>query len=1078
MSAMFEGCSALRTINVSNFNTSKVTNMWYMFKDCSGLKTINVSNFNTSKVTDFCAMFDGCSSLTSIDVSKFNTSSATRLNSMFNGCSALTSIDLSSFNTTKVTGMAWMFGECKSLRTLDLSALNTVNVTTMNGMFNGCTGLTSLDLSPLDTKKVAEIGWMFKGCTELTSLDLSTFNTNNVTEMKYMFDGCKSLATIYVGELWNTNKVTSSSYMFRECTKLVGGAGTKYNAHHVDKEYAHIDGGSTNPGYLTDINDATGKLSLQEFIDSKAGATGTVIVDLSNFNDLMREQTLRVSTGTSYRFINGTLDKATTLGSENPVMTISGGSKVEIGSGAVVTSQGYNASETVRMEGGTLSVTQGIVEGSLYYPPGYIGNPGQSPAVRLTSPSDHFLLAGGSVYSTLACDAEGADIQLGSGMLMGMGLRETDSNAKTTGPRKATISGSRSPRITTRSDVYLNATKSKDYEWGVFVIIGPGSTTPTETYHPFHIALNGESILHLQRRYAEGFVFTLNEKHDGDIIAVGDGYTITQTDVDNMEVETLYRETTNGWEERDCRLELKDNRVYLRFEDEDTSDDDWLQRNLDAIAAKKPQTAVELVVPAEGITLRKSIQVSKDCKAIITGGPITSESEIDFRYGAEGLFMVYGEIGFRDIILDFKNDVKAKGNLGYFWMADGSVSLLDGSTLETANGTVTDGWGKLLVDGGHISAGGDAPVVSEAVDATINSGSISGKQTYWNGEINETTGKSTLLTGLSTLYVNSTLRLNAPRVKLPALYMEKDASIVARSGKFFLLFTNGDWSNMSIGHTLVASDDGSLMERDYRLMTFEGMPTNRRAAFDAGEHAVKLESCAISNMQNEMNHLTGKGSLTAPVALSVSPATTLVVSSALDTGGRHIAINGYQNGGNSRSRMHFNQDQTFTIDSGSSLTLTNVDVTGEGGSEHFVVSGTLIVGENVHASGFQMFAHLTPSGRLLMSGALACEISISLSNASIGQTVAEGHDGYRLTEDDLALLSVSGCELTLDAVNNRIIISGTSGIESVADPANHGRNAEEDAIYDLSGRKIRSTLRSAGVYIIRSNGKSRKISIK
>ena len=46
----------------------------------------------------------------------------------------------------------------------------------------------------------------------------------------------------------------SSLEMFKGCTSLKGGQGTTYNANHVDKTYAHIDGGSSNPGYFCDIN--------------------------------------------------------------------------------------------------------------------------------------------------------------------------------------------------------------------------------------------------------------------------------------------------------------------------------------------------------------------------------------------------------------------------------------------------------------------------------------------------------------------------------------------------------------------------------------------------------------------------------------------------------------------------------------------------------------------------------------------------------------------------------------------------------------------------------------------------------
>ena len=60
---MFDGCSSLTNLNLSNFNTQKVTNMEYMFKGCSSLTNLNLSNFNTQNVTDMYWMFDGCSSL-------------------------------------------------------------------------------------------------------------------------------------------------------------------------------------------------------------------------------------------------------------------------------------------------------------------------------------------------------------------------------------------------------------------------------------------------------------------------------------------------------------------------------------------------------------------------------------------------------------------------------------------------------------------------------------------------------------------------------------------------------------------------------------------------------------------------------------------------------------------------------------------------------------------------------------------------------------------------------------------------------------------------------------------------------
>jgi surface protein len=154
-------------------------------------------------------------------------------------------------NTSNVTKMDLMFASCTSLTTLDLSSFNTANVISMESMFGGCMSLTTLNLSSFNTSKVTDMFHMFYNCSSLTSLDLSHFNTSKVSDMKEMFYNCSNLTTIYVDDGWSTAAVTSSDNMFTYCTSLVGGMGTTYDANHVGKAYAHIDGGPSNPGYFT-----------------------------------------------------------------------------------------------------------------------------------------------------------------------------------------------------------------------------------------------------------------------------------------------------------------------------------------------------------------------------------------------------------------------------------------------------------------------------------------------------------------------------------------------------------------------------------------------------------------------------------------------------------------------------------------------------------------------------------------------------------------------------------------------------------------------------------------------------------
>ena len=148
----------------------------------------------------------------------------------------------------------WFYGMTNLQSITGIEYLNTSEVIYMNWMFMECSKLTSLDVSHFNTSKVTDMKQMFSGCTGLTSLDLSSFNTAKVTDMNWMFYYCPNLRTIYVGNGWSTAAVTSSTNMFYNCTRLVGGQGTTYDANHVDKTYAHIDGGTSNPGYFTAKN--------------------------------------------------------------------------------------------------------------------------------------------------------------------------------------------------------------------------------------------------------------------------------------------------------------------------------------------------------------------------------------------------------------------------------------------------------------------------------------------------------------------------------------------------------------------------------------------------------------------------------------------------------------------------------------------------------------------------------------------------------------------------------------------------------------------------------------------------------
>ncbi len=327
---------------ISYLNTSEVTNMGYMFNSCYRLTSLDLSGFNTSRVTAMNCMFYDSRNLQTIYVGTgWSTAAVTNSDNMFKYCSCLVGGQGTTYSPSHVdaayahidggpsnpgyftvgteayacytpsnTTLTFYYDNQRIIRTgrtYDLNTgsndtgwdtdgtktdvtrvvfdpsfaafrptttydwfylmsklqsitgieyLNTSNVTNMAHMFNGCPRLNILDVSHFNTSKVTDMRSMFRSCSSLTSLDLSSFNTSKVTDIYNMFYGCTNLRTIYVGSGWSTTAVASSTNMFYNCTSLVGGQGTTYDANHIDKTYAHIDGGTSNPGYFTAATEA------------------------------------------------------------------------------------------------------------------------------------------------------------------------------------------------------------------------------------------------------------------------------------------------------------------------------------------------------------------------------------------------------------------------------------------------------------------------------------------------------------------------------------------------------------------------------------------------------------------------------------------------------------------------------------------------------------------------------------------------------------------------------------------------------------------------------------------------------
>ena len=114
MQAMFSMCKKIKTLDLHNFNTSKVTDIAAMFHDTKNLVEIKgLSDLDVSNVTVMNMLFQNATSIVDIDLSKWNTSKVTNMKNMFVSTFGLKTLNLGgTFSTENVTvdGMDNMFG--------------------------------------------------------------------------------------------------------------------------------------------------------------------------------------------------------------------------------------------------------------------------------------------------------------------------------------------------------------------------------------------------------------------------------------------------------------------------------------------------------------------------------------------------------------------------------------------------------------------------------------------------------------------------------------------------------------------------------------------------------------------------------------------------------------------------------------------------------------------------------------------------------------------------------------------------------------------------------------------------------
>ena len=196
--------------------TNNGTNYDHLFRDYNG-PDIDVSQWDTSKVTSAKYCFSNCTK--SIDINNWNLSNLIYAQYMFekftNGNKY---IDLSALDFSNVTNANYMFSY-SNVDYLDIRNINLTGTTSYNYLFSGCHG-AELDLSIWDISNVTDLSGMASNAY-FKKINLTGWKTTNVKNFGYMFNGYSSPLEILMIPDWDmTNATSTKNFILTSASKL------------------------------------------------------------------------------------------------------------------------------------------------------------------------------------------------------------------------------------------------------------------------------------------------------------------------------------------------------------------------------------------------------------------------------------------------------------------------------------------------------------------------------------------------------------------------------------------------------------------------------------------------------------------------------------------------------------------------------------------------------------------------------------------------------------------------------------------------------------------------------------------
>lgn len=243
---IFDRCQAVTSLNVGDWDMSKVQTIDTIFQYCQSMPTVDVSKWNLSSCTDISYAFNGCLSIEELDVANWDVSKVTNMRCTFQleqkankGRPPLKKLDVSKWNTSSCTQMDYMFYGLGHLEELDVSNFDTSKVTTFNHTFCDNYVLPSLDIRNWDVSSCDSFNAMFNDCMAIKTFDLTGWDTSNVISFSQMFEGCEALENIIGLETWNTSSGKNFGEMFRYCHSLKELNLSSFDTRNATHTYKH-----------------------------------------------------------------------------------------------------------------------------------------------------------------------------------------------------------------------------------------------------------------------------------------------------------------------------------------------------------------------------------------------------------------------------------------------------------------------------------------------------------------------------------------------------------------------------------------------------------------------------------------------------------------------------------------------------------------------------------------------------------------------------------------------------------------------------------------------------------------------